>query len=113
MKHSWVIVAAFVLMIGTAGFSRSVLADDSETLRSPKGFVKSITDAELVVTQYDDDKNAEVDVAYLITPETQAEIYGDIPLGQVKVGDEVEIDYQNKNKKMIAEYVSVDLSSFE
>lgn len=111
MKKTWVLVLLFLAVHIFAAFP--VLAGENATERSPKGFVKSVSDTEIVVTQYDEGKNAEVDVTYQITPETQAEIYGDIPVGQVKVGDEVEIDYHNNNKKMVAEYVSVDLSSYE
>lgn len=108
MKYSWVMVVMLTVLLSfTSG------ASAEETERSPKGFVKSISDSEIVLTQYDSEKNAEVDVTYLLTPETQAEIYGDIPVGQIQVGDEVEIDFQNNNKKKVAEYVSIDLSSYE
>lgn len=111
MRKIW---AGFALFFAVHLFTAfPVLAGDNATERSPKGFVKSVSGTEIVVTQYDEGKNAEVDVVYQITPETQAEIYGDIPVSQVKVGDEVEIDYHNNNKKMVAEYVSVDLSSYE
>lgn len=91
--------------------SSVLFAADPE--RSEKGIVKSVTDKEIVVTEYDRDKNAEVQVTYSITPDTRAEIYGDIPVSQVKEGDEIEVDYNASGGKRIAEFVSVDLSSYE
>ena len=62
--------ASFLLVLFLFTAFGVVRAEASDPERSPKGLVKSVSKTEIVVTEYNSDKNAEVDVTYQLTPDT-------------------------------------------
>ena len=70
------------------------------------GTVKSVTDNQLVVSEYDYDKDQDVDVTYTVQPDTKFENVTSV--AEIKAGDTVDIDFLVKNSQKIASLISVE-----
>lgn len=70
------------------------------------GTVKSITGDQLVVSEYDYESNADVDVTYQVPAETEFE--NATSLKDIAVGDSVDIDFLVKDGKKKAVAVTVE-----
>lgn len=100
-------VASVIMMImlgffvGKAG---SVPADDIEEMNYSYGKVFRVSPQEISVTEYDYEKDQEINESYTIDPAIELQ---NIPsLDRLAAGDEVEIYYDNKNGKKIALIIS-------
>lgn len=69
------------------------------------GVVKSASESELVISEFDYDSGADKGVAYVLNPETEWENVSSP--SEVKEGDEVDIDYLVKEGKKVAVLVAV------
>lgn len=70
------------------------------------GTVKSITDNQIVVSEYDYESNADVDVTYQASGETAFENVGS--LKEIAVGDSVDIDFLVKDDQKKAVAITVE-----
>lgn len=96
----------------TTPVAEAVGAAEEETEFS-FGTVKSITGDQLVVSEYDYESNADVDVTYQVPAETEFENVAS--LKEIVVGDSVDIDFlvEGDKKKAVAITVEKPLTEDE
>jgi hypothetical protein len=70
------------------------------------GTVSKIAEGELVVTEYDYDKDADVEVTYSAGPDVK--LTNAAALSEIKAGDSVDITYVVKDGKKVATEISVE-----
>lgn len=110
-------LAALLLVILLTGFFASVAfaAEQAAKSETPKaeeeteysyGTVSSIAGDQLVVSEYDFEKDADVNVNYAVDATTKFENV--TALTEIAAGDSVEIDYLVKDGKNVAKLVSVE-----
>lgn len=120
------LIVVFVLVISVSFFLKPLYAVETttapaaETVGVPEeetefsfGTVKSITEDQLVVSEYDYESNADVDVTYQVPAETEFE--NAASLKEIAVGDSVDIDFLVKDgqKKAVAITVEKPLTEDE
>src|SRR3989338_2503740 len=105
MKKLTSLFALILLTIWVA--SPVVLAEgEGEEPEYSYGMVKSVTGDQLVVTEYDFETDADVDVSYTVQPGTEYE--GVAAASEIAVGDSVEIDFVTQEGKKVASLVTVE-----
>ena len=70
------------------------------------GTVKTVTENQLIVSEYDYESNADVDVTYEVSPQTEYE--NATSLKDIAVGDSVDVDFLVKDGKKTAVAVTVE-----
>ena len=109
MKKLVVILASFLFLTHMAGFA--VAAPEEVETEYSYGTVKSVSGAQVVVSEYDFEKDADVDVTYTTDGSTQFE--GVTNLAGAAAGDDIEIDYVVKDSNKVATLVSVEKATAE
>lgn len=124
------LIAVFILVVSIPFFLKPLYAvelepatpvpaaDDAVAIPEDEtefsfGTVKSITGDQLVVSEYDYESNADVDVTYQVPAETEFE--NAASLKEIAVGDSVDIDFLVKDgqKKAVAITVEKPLTEDE
>ncbi len=123
-KNSMIVI--FVLVFMSSFFLRPVMAENAkpepvaptaapavQDAAAPEdetefsfGTVKNVTDNQLVVSEYDYESNADVDVTYEVSAKTEFE--NAASLKEVKTGDSVDVDYLVKDGKKNAVTITVE-----
>lgn len=99
----------FVLILALAVLTQSYLTAQEEekvTTNYSYGSVKSITSGQIVVTEYDAENDEELDVIYVITPESKYE--GADSYTDVSAGDSVDIEYVIQAGKKTAVLILIE-----
>lgn len=108
---------ALLLMGGTSSFVRAEespatpapaikdAADEGEDLEYTFGTVKSVDGGQIVISEFDYDTGQEKEAAYEVDP--KAELSNVKSLQEIKVGDEVDVDYRVEGEKKIAQAIAV------
>ena len=121
-------ISVSMIALSLSFFLSPVFAQDAKTETAPVaesqepvevetefsfGTVKSLADTQLVVSEYDYESNADVDVTYQVSGETAFENVGS--LKEIAVGDSVDIDYlvNGDQKKAVAITVEKPLTEDE
>ena len=78
---------------------------DEEALEYSYGVVNSVSATQLVVTEYDFETDADVTVTYELNDKTELTVAS---ASEIKVGDDVEIDYKLENGKKVAVWVGIE-----
>ena len=86
-------------------------AQAEDTTEFSYGAVKSISENQVVVTEYDYDNDKDMDVAYSVPANVTLE--GAAKLTEIVIGDAVDIDYVVKNGQKIASVISVEKGTEE
>lgn len=109
MKKYLVQAAAlsFILIPLLIGIS----AAQEEEIDYSWGTVAGISENQIVVTEYDYNKDEEVDITYSIDPNVKFENVDS--LENIAVGDSVDIEYVVKDGKRVAKVIAVEKSSYE
>lgn len=120
------LIAVFILVVSVSFFLKPLYAVETEIAPAEEavgvleeetefsfGTVKSITGDQLVVSEYDYESNADVDVTYQVPAETEFE--NAASLKEIAVGDSVDIDFLVKDgqKKAVAITVEKPLTEDE
>ena len=102
-RYSVVVISAVVFLLSCA--PGIVMSQGEEEIGYSWGTVSSISSGQIVVSEYDYDKQEEADVAYIIDSNTEL-INVDSP-EDIKVGDSVDIEYAVKDNQKVAEAITV------
>ncbi len=86
--------------------SAEELGDEEDDINYSYGAVKSVAADHLVLTEYDYEKDADVDVTYSV--DSNVELENVSAMAEIKAGDSVEIDYVEKDGKKVAVLISVE-----
>ena len=70
------------------------------------GTAKSVSSDQIVVMEYDYDKDEDVEVSYVVDP--KVELKGVDSLDDIKVGDDIEVNYVTKDGKKVARVIAVE-----
>ncbi|MBI3307602.1 MAG: hypothetical protein HYZ84_07350 [Candidatus Omnitrophica bacterium] len=103
MKKLSVILASFLFLTHISGIA---FAQEEVETEYSYGTVKSVSGAQIIVSEYDFEKDADVDVTYTTDASTQFE--GVAAIGEVGTGDDIEIDYVVKGGNKNATLVSIE-----
>ncbi len=95
-----------VLICVITVFSSAQTFAQEEDVEYSWGTVKSISSNEIVVTEYDYDKDEDVEVTYSIDPKVELE--GVKTLKDITVGDSLDIKYVIQGGKKIAKVITVE-----
>ncbi len=105
------LVAAVVLVLGLLICSGISLAqeEEAEELECTWGPVSSVSSDQIVISEYDYDKDEEVDVAYAVDP--NVELINVDSLESITVGDSVDIEYAVRGDQKVAKVITVEKPS--
>jgi hypothetical protein len=109
------IIAASVVLLGllicyTPAISLAQEAPPEDVLYS-YGTVSSVSADQVVIKEYDYEKDTEVDITYAIDPAAKFENVASAK--EIAVGDTVDIDYVVKDSKKIARLIIVEKATAE
>lgn len=109
MKRYLVLAAAvsFILTFTLIG----IAAAQGEEVDYSWGIVANVSEGQIVVTEYDYDKDREADVVYSIDPNVELE--NAASLKDIAAGDSVDIEYVVEGDKRVAKVIAVDKSGKE
>ena len=103
--HRWLFVIMLSAMVISLPYATLAQEEDAEY---GYGTVVKVNESkrEIVVSEYDYDNYTEINIAYSIDPNAKLENVDSI--GEIKVGDEIGIDYmEDETGKKIAKVISV------
>lgn len=101
------ILALLFLMCHMSGVS---LAQEEE-LEYSWGKVSNLSSNQIIVKEYDYERDEEVDVTYVIDPNVKIENVDS--LEEITIGDNVGIDFVVRNSEKVAKVIIVEKSSYE
>ena len=87
------------------------LAQEEEEMEDSWGTVSSISSSQIVVTEYDPDKEEEINITYTLDP--NVELRNVDSLKSIVVGDDVDIEYVVRGDEKVVKVVSVEKPSYE
>lgn len=99
------VLALFGLASLVCPASGVVFAQEEDAEYS-SGTAKSVSSDQIVVMEYDYDKDEDVEVSYVVDP--KAELKGVASLEDIKVGDDIEVNYVTKDGKKVARVIAVE-----
>lgn len=109
-------VFGFMLLFGILISSTPVFSEDASVAQPAEatepetefsfGTVKSIAQNQIVVSEYDYESNTDVNVTYEVPAD--AEFENVKSLGEIAVGDSVDIDFLAKEGKKVAVVITVE-----
>ena len=70
------------------------------------GTVKSVSNDQIVVSEYDYENDKDVDVTYSVSPEATFE--GVAGIGEIAAGDSIDMDYELKGDQKVAVSVAIE-----
>ena len=107
------LVAAAVLALGLVICSGISLAQEeaAEELDYSWGTVNSVSSNQIILAEYDYDTEEEVNVTYTLDP--KVDLKNVESLKDIKVGDNVEIDYVVRGDKKVAKAITIEKPSYE
>ncbi|HXV28549.1 MAG TPA: hypothetical protein VD913_06240 [bacterium] len=111
MKKSLVVILGLAFL--TVPFSQAAFSQEDEVVAVAEeetdysfGTVKSVTEKEIVVTEYDYESDKDVDIVY--TADVDIKLENVDAVANIQAGDSVEIDFVTKDGKKIAKTISVE-----
>ena len=102
------VLALGLLMCTVPGVS---LAQEKEEIEYCWGTVSSVSSNQIVVTEYDYDRDEDVNATYTVDPKVELRNVG--ALKDIKVGDSINIDYVVRGDKKVAKIIAVEKPSYE
>ena len=114
-------ISVLIITLSLSFFLSPAFAEDAKTEPAPAataqepvdietefsfGTVKSLAESQLVVSEYDYESNADVDVTYQVSGETAFENVAS--LKEVAVGDSVDVDFLVKDGQKKAVAITVE-----
>lgn len=112
MKKNFIILGTIVFCFLTFGLSKRLSAEETETTAFTSGIVSSISDGQIVVSEYDYDQDQDVDISYAIDQTTE---FNNVNSAKdIAIGDSVDIVYEvlgdgrRKAQSVTVEKASVD-----
>ena len=103
---SYVILAALLVFGLVAMGATPSFAQETEEMEYSYGTVKSVSGNQIVVREYDYDKDEDVDINYDVDPAAKFDNVASIK--DVAVDDIIEIDYITKDAKRIAKVIYIE-----
>jgi hypothetical protein len=101
MKRNFLLVLILVLSFAVQG----PLFAQEENLEYSWGIVKNVSSNQIIVTEYDFDKEDKIDVEYLFDKDVELE--GVRSVMDIKSGAEVDVTYLAKDGKKLAKSLTV------
>ena len=92
-------------------FSDVALAQEEEEIEYSWGRVSSVSSGQIIVTEYDYDKEEESDVTYTLSPNVELRNIDSIE--SIVVGDSLDIEYIVKDGKRVAKAIGTEEPSYE
>lgn len=89
----------------------TILAQEPEDMEFSWGVVKSVSSDQIVVTEYDYDRDEDVEVSYTVDP--KAELKGVKSLKDIEAGDILEMDYVTSQGKRTVKVAVVEKAAGE
>ena len=109
MRRYLVIIAVLgSLICSVSGIS---LAQEEEKTAYSWGIVKSISSKQIVVTEYDYDRDEEIDMVYTVDP--NMELFNVNSLEDIAIGSEVWIDYTIREGEKVAMGIEAKKPTYE
>jgi len=105
----WLVVAFMCVMAACS--STQAFAQEEERVEYSWGTVKSISSDQIVVMEYDYDRDEDVESAYSINP--NVEFRGVETLKDIAVGDDLDIEYVIQSGKKITKVIIAEKSAIK
>lgn len=111
MKRISFLVLSVILSVVTLFFVDIAKAEDVDVNNYSYGTVKNISQDQITVTEYDYDTDEEIDETYAINSKTAFQNV--TAIGEIAVGDNVDIVYVTENGVKIAQSIAAEKPSPE
>ena len=102
-----IVIVQVVLLGALLGWGQSLswAQDEAKELAYTYGTVREMTETSLVVAEYDEETGGNTDVTYALEPTT--EVGNAASIRDIKVGDELDIEYVDQGGTRVAKRISV------
>ena len=106
MRNILVVITMAIAGMLLFSFSRCASAQEQDSSAFAYGTVVSITDGEIVVREYDYEKDEEIDNTYVINVKTEYE--GVKTFKDIVLGDSVDVVYAVIDNQKVAQSLSIE-----